>query len=45
MLTAVRTVDIDLIEPIQETPIEAKEKGKNNFLGGKNVAWPVFKTI
>ena len=34
--TAERSVDIDLIEPIQETTIESKKQkkgGKNNFLG------------
>ena len=41
LLTAARSVNIDLIEPIQETTIELgrKRRRKEQFLGSKNVAW------
>ena len=44
MLTAARSVNIDLIEPIQETTIELgrKRRRKEQFLGSKNVAWAVY---
>ena len=47
LLTAARSVDIDLIEAIRETAIETmkkKKERKNNFLGGQNIVWPVYIT-
>ena len=46
LLTAARSVDIDLVEPIQETTIEAKKQKKEEIIISreKNVAWPVCTT-
>ena len=46
LLTTARSVDIDLIERIQETKREGKKQKKeeDQFLGRKNVAWPVCTT-
>ena len=47
LLTAARSVDIYLIEPIRETTIETKKKkkeGKNNFFSGKNIVSPLYTT-
>ena len=47
LLTAARYVDIDLIEPAQETKIEAeKQKKEERTISWekKNVVWPVCMT-
>ena len=46
LLTAAWSVDIDLVEPIQETTIEAKKQKKEEIIISreKNVAWPVCTT-
>ena len=47
LLTAARYVDIDLIEPAQETKIEAKKQKKEERTiswDKKNVVWPVCMT-
>ena len=47
LLTAARSVDIYLIEPIRETTIETKKKkkeGKNNFLSVKNIVSSLYTT-
>ena len=46
LLTTARSVDIDLIERIQETKREGKKQKKeeDQFRGRKNVAWPVCTT-
>ena len=46
LLTAAWSVDIDLVEPIQEITIEAKKQKKEEIIISweKNVAWPVCTT-
>ena len=45
-LAVVRSVDINLIEPIRQTAIVGKKqkKGKEQFIGRRNVPWPVCMT-